>query len=319
MSKHKKNRTPPSQTTLGMITRAILNGSFLNKAGDRNQGHLRELPEDERAGIETELLELCSLARTVIVEPKQIVSIAPSEAVVHEMKYAQTVPDPPFQVTAYDFCPEGVGIIFESTTVRVFGVLVAEWGERENNNHSMVAITIWGIDGDSQRSAILDDVYQMLEDWRFGEHNPEFHIKEITLAIIFGMSMFVECLHVELQERDPFPPAHRAAGQPRYEVVVRTGKRKAYRQREDHGSIDYSHRFERRGHFKHHWELTPEGKTNPIFAAAQRDKPEKIIQVDGRPCVRIWTPSTVVGPEDKPLIIKRRVVRSQQPAERTQT
>lgn len=222
------------------------------------------------------------------------------------------VPHLPFPVTAFEF-PEGIKISsLEKDLMTLSGMILFD-----GNSEFFTVMTIWeeGQDRWSIYSDYIRTVEQIsdyLDEIPEPEKRPlDYWVKAAIVELSIGLQMLMECLHVELVETDPYPPAHRAAGKIRYEVVIDGGSRKTYRKRDVRGSVDFSHRFERRGHFKHHWELTPEGRPNPIFAAAKREKPEKILEIDGRPCVRIWASPTVVGPEDKPLVIKRRVVRSQ--------
>lgn len=131
----------------------------------------------------------------------------------------------------------------------------------------------------------------------------------------FGVLLALECLHVELVEVGPYPRGHVAAGQPRFEVAVRTGRRRAYQSREDVSHVDYSHRFEVAGNFAHHYELTVNGRPNPHYQTALERYPHKLVEVvdgDGvkRSCFRVWRPSHVKGPDDKPLVPKLRVVRA---------
>jgi hypothetical protein len=73
------------------------------------------------------------------------------------------------------------------------------------------------------------------------------------------------------------------------------------------GRADYSHRFETRGHFRHHFETKTDGTANQIFASCLAKDPTRLIEVDGRPCFRFWVPPFVKGPEDKPFVPKLRV------------
>lgn len=113
--------------------------------------------------------------------------------------------------------------------------------------------------------------------------------------------LLLECANIDLVDVAPAPPAHRAQGRPGYEIVIRQNPRRYISDNEV--TVDWSHRWEVRGHFKHH------GPDTPVFRATERRNPSKIIDhpVRGR-CVRFWCPPFVKGPENKPLIPKVRRV-----------
>jgi hypothetical protein len=73
------------------------------------------------------------------------------------------------------------------------------------------------------------------------------------------------------------------------------------------GRADYSHRFETRGHFRHHFETKPDGTANQVYASCLAKDPKRLIEVDGRPCFRFWVPPFVKGPVDKPFVPKLRL------------
>lgn len=78
------------------------------------------------------------------------------------------------------------------------------------------------------------------------------------------------------------------------QVVVRSSSGSATTQ---HGSVEYSHRFEVRAHFQHH-------SKGPIFEKCK--DPAKRVMHNGVECVRVWNPGSVKGPADKPFVPKVR-------------
>lgn len=73
-------------------------------------------------------------------------------------------------------------------------------------------------------------------------------------------------------------------------------------------SANLSHRFEVRGHYTHHFETKADGTPNKVFERYSKKHPEKVLNIQGQPCVRFWTPPYVKGPADKPFVPKVRVV-----------
>lgn len=132
------------------------------------------------------------------------------------------------------------------------------------------------------------------------------------LAAPFAVLTMLESANVDLVESDTqYPRGHVAYGLPRLEVRIRQSKRSIPRESAKHR--DFSHRFEVRGNFAHHFETTAEGTANRLFEKWALLRPEKVVQVDGKPCIRIWRPPYVKGPEDKPLIIKTRYIPKSNP------
>jgi hypothetical protein len=74
------------------------------------------------------------------------------------------------------------------------------------------------------------------------------------------------------------------------------------------GSVNFSHRFEVRGHYTHHFETKPDGTPNKVFERYANKHPDKVMSVGGQPCVRFWTPPYVKGPVNKPFVPKVRVL-----------
>jgi hypothetical protein len=89
-------------------------------------------------------------------------------------------------------------------------------------------------------------------------------------------------------------------------VEVKQSKRYTSRRRSN-GKANYSHRFETRGRYNHHFEEKADGTPNKVFAACLRKNPSRLVTVDGKRCFKFWQPPFVTGPVDKPLVPKVRV------------
>jgi hypothetical protein len=109
-----------------------------------------------------------------------------------------------------------------------------------------------------------------------------------------------------VESSTPYSRGHVAHGKPKFDVYIRQGRRSIREPGGEH--VEFSHRFEVRGNFAHHFELTAKGEPNRLFERWSVEKPEKVINIGGKPCVRIWRPPHVKGPEGKPLIPKIRHV-----------
>lgn len=112
----------------------------------------------------------------------------------------------------------------------------------------------------------------------------------------------LEAVNVDLEPAQLSRPARRRAARdgakPALEVVVRTSHAAA-RQNVVPSSIDWQHRWTVRGHWKHFTK-------GPIFNSNPR---RHTYDPEGNPCVKVWCPPFVKGPEGKPLVLKsRRVV-----------
>lgn len=115
----------------------------------------------------------------------------------------------------------------------------------------------------------------------------------------------LESANVELVDSpQQYQRGHVAFGTPKYDIYIRQGRRAPGVA--GGGEASYSHRFEVRGNFAHHFELTAAGTPNRLFEKWATEKPDKVVQVGGQPCIRIWRPPFVKGPEDKPLVPKIR-------------
>lgn len=137
---------------------------------------------------------------------------------------------------------------------------------------------------------------------RIENDDPDF-VK--LLAAPYAALAVLESANVELVDSvRPYVRGHVAFGTPKFDIYIRQNRRSAGGSGD--GFSNYSHRFEVRGNFAHHFELTASGTPNRLFERWSVEKPEKVVQVGGQPCIRIWRPPYVKGPEDKPLIPKIR-------------
>lgn len=105
----------------------------------------------------------------------------------------------------------------------------------------------------------------------------------------------LESANVDIEPGEPAPASHRAGGRPTYEVVIRQTHRATV---PAGGSVDWSHRWEVRGHFKHF-------RSGFMF---DKHANRRVTRPDGSEAVRIWCPPHVKGPGDKPLVPKVRVL-----------
>ncbi|HYJ22609.1 MAG TPA: hypothetical protein VEW07_11385 [Solirubrobacterales bacterium] len=127
---------------------------------------------------------------------------------------------------------------------------------------------------------------------------------------IVAALQWLQSFNVDLVEAKPSRQerraVERAGGQIALTVQVKQTKRYTSAS-QTNGKANYSHRFETRGHYKHHFELKADGEPSKTFAACHRKDPSRLITVDGKPCFRFWVPPFVTGPMDKPFVPKVRV------------
>lgn len=115
---------------------------------------------------------------------------------------------------------------------------------------------------------------------------------------------FMESANVELDDTPVSRQVRRYAARKNVPiastVTVRSPRHRTRADVTEH--VEFSHRFEVRGHYKHY------GPDTRLFRATERDRPHKVLEhpTRGR-VVRIWCPDFVKGPEDKPLVPKVRV------------
>lgn len=114
---------------------------------------------------------------------------------------------------------------------------------------------------------------------------------------IYGTLLVLESANVDLVQTAGPPRGHQAHGVPHFEVVIRQNSKRYVSGRPPQAQ-DWSHRWEVRGHFKHF-------RRGATYDA---NPDRRVLMPDGTDCVRIWCPPYVKGPQDKPLIPKRRVI-----------
>lgn len=146
-----------------------------------------------------------------------------------------------------------------------------------------------------------------------GEH-PESRVAGLTSALFRGAGEMLKILYfldtpnIELVDA-PLTRQIRRQAERSGAIIAKTifvkhsQRRSAPTDHDDAEHLDYSHRFEVRGH----WKYYPEG-TRTADA-----RPDLLRYVPGRGmCRKIWCPPFVKGPEDKPLVVKTRRVREEE-------
>lgn len=123
------------------------------------------------------------------------------------------------------------------------------------------------------------------------------NVSDRVREVIVGTLLVLESANVDIVQTAGPPKGHQAHGVPHYEVVVRQNS-KRYQSDRPSQAQDWSHRWEVRGHFKHFRK----------GATYDANPDRRVLMPDGTDCVRIWCPPYVKGPQDKPLIPKRRVI-----------
>lgn len=278
----------------------------MSRRADRNYPNLNHGPDGST--IYDAILYYIPQARTIVIPAEQA-------HVAHEAAYQDNMAEmiqgtkPPFSVTLIDFV--GVERRMDDDVpwkdTMPAGVLIFQESEEE-----MAYITFYYRGNDLLVLGIfvmhLEDYFRNswsgMFDSSFEERPAGDNTDYETIGEEFAYAgtngarraatslLLLESANVDLVE-SPYPRGHVSAGAPRYEVVVRQST-KRYKAREGGQHMEFTHRFEVRGNFAHHFELTAEGKTNRIYERWSEERPEKIVEVDGRPCVRIWRPPYVI-------------------------
>lgn len=150
---------------------------------------------------------------------------------------------------------------------------------------------------------------------QFAKEHPEVVDEQRRVAVdaaerIISVLAWLQSVNVEVIET-PMKPQEREREEAKgrrisLTVSVKQGKRKV--SNKTGSRADYSHRFEVAGHYTHNFEEKPDGTPNKTFQRCAAKHPEKVMTIQGKPCVRWWTPPHVKGPVDKPLVPKIRVV-----------
>lgn len=133
--------------------------------------------------------------------------------------------------------------------------------------------------------------------------------RSIVLRAIAALQL-LESVNVELSEL-PMKPKAREREIKKGRNIALTVRVKQSKRRVSNPSdnrADFSHRFEVRGHYTHHFETKPDGSPNKVFERYANKNPDKVLTIQGLPCVRFWTPPYVKGPIDKPFVPKVRVM-----------
>jgi hypothetical protein len=123
-----------------------------------------------------------------------------------------------------------------------------------------------------------------------------------ALAAISALRV-LEAVNVDLTDVVLSRPERRRAmredARPALTVDITTGRGHGGGEVASHGTVEWSHRWMVRGHWKHFGEQT----------AVARRHPSRVRDVPGHGrCVRVWCPPFVKGPAERPLVLKTRVV-----------
>lgn len=144
----------------------------------------------------------------------------------------------------------------------------------------------------------------------FPVHAQHFFVANAVNAVsrVLDVLYFLDSSNVELVEAPVSRQVRRRSdreGRPIGTVVeIRTSKRKYIARDGGEGDgmpVEFSHRFEVSSHYKHF----------PVGTRMADSRPDlvKYCSKCDAPCRKIWTPSFVKGPEDKPFIPKTRHVK----------
>jgi hypothetical protein len=154
---------------------------------------------------------------------------------------------------------------------------------------------------DGLRHVKLNDCEAWVVDIDHPEPWAELWLRAPALAAISALRL-LDAVNVDLIEkpmaRAERRRADREGAKPALMVDVRTNSMSSSDPTGTVGTVDWSHRWTVRGHWRHHGEGT----------AIARRHPSRLVDVPGRGrCVKVWCPPYVKGPADKPLVLKTRV------------
>lgn len=161
------------------------------------------------------------------------------------------------------------------------------------------------VDGFKDLNLVLKDHPEMLDTIR-AEAGIITHMSFLALRAMY----LLDAANVSLEDAPLSRQVRRNAERKNIGIskvvrVYRSSKREPKVTHQTVSGKDFSHRFERRGHYNH---VTkgPQFKKDYIKLCSRRDpKTGELTCPDG--CRRVWIPDTVVGPEDKPFIPKTRI------------
>jgi hypothetical protein len=164
----------------------------------------------------------------------------------------------------------------------------------------MTLLTTWSKDfHETALSLSAEDKRTLMEN-----HIDQVERALAVIAMLQSANVYLD--EVELSRNERKRAARKNQQVPLTVKVMQRSRRQ--RKSDESAHVDYSHRFEVAGNYAHHFAQTAEGTPNKLFEKWKRDKPEKVMMIGGRECIRIWRPPYVKGPEDKPLVVKARVV-----------
>lgn len=163
---------------------------------------------------------------------------------------------------------------------------------------------------DEKGLVLIGDRYMQAEALRQGgEEAKERYENDLRIAgqeavgIVNVVGAWLASTNVDLGDmplsRQVRRGAVRAGRQIPKVIHVKRRQRRKHNSATEH-SVGYSHRFEVRAHFQHH-------NRGPIWNA-WKDTDKVFDHPDIGPCVQVWNPGCIKGPNEKPLIPKLRIV-----------
>lgn len=181
---------------------------------------------------------------------------------------------------------------------------------RDGTVSGAVASLVCGSEDDGPVEIMVGDTFGMAD--RLGEEwlNERVHFLHHAAEVVVAVLTWLESVNVEIAETPMKPQARErqiSKGR-KIALTVAVKQSKRYIASSSDNRANYTHRFEIRGHYKHHFPEKPNGEPNKTFERYAAKHPEKVLTIQGQPCVRFWTPPFVKGPVDKPLVPKIRVV-----------
>lgn len=239
--------------------------------------------------------------------------------------------DPPAEFLGALITTTGPGQMLED------GVLNGEWDGRQILIYPFVGLG--GHGGVSVRTVMDAVVFPGPSGWnRFGVMEviedellasgvtvPEIEQGKTMAAdaahLACRVLVFLNSINVELVEsevsRQERRAVQRSGGRISLTVQVRKSRR-APSQGEVQRARKYSHRFETRGHYKHHFELKPDSTPNKVFERYATLHPEKVLTIEGnraatRASSRHARPACTSRPSSTPKTLALCFIRASRP------